>query len=89
MVCPPVPAILNLDESDQEDDESDSDLDEETRSFSSLHTAVHHTQCFCCLLQGFRLTMYLRDNSEAADTSQSVTERVRDLVSGWPLWFTS
>ena len=60
MVCPPVPAILNLDESDQEDDESDSDLDEaeETRSASPLHTAVRHTQCLCCLLQSFRPISY-------------------------------
>ena len=49
MVCPPVPAILNLDQSDQEQDESETDesgnLDEAEDTRSACLSPVKAVQC--------------------------------------------
>jgi hypothetical protein len=49
MVCPPVPAILNLDQSDQEQDESETDesgnLDEAEDTRSACLSHVRAMQC--------------------------------------------
>ncbi len=49
MVCPPVPAILNLDQSDQEQDESETDdsgnLDEAEETRSACLLSVRAMQC--------------------------------------------
>lgn len=49
MVCPPVPAILNLDQSDQEQDESETDdsgdLDEAEDTRSACRLSIRAMQC--------------------------------------------
>ena len=75
MVCPPVPAILNLDQSDQEQDESETDesgnLDEAEDTRSACLLPVRAMQCNAVL--PFSTTLQACDMSNDPQPSDDGT----------------